>query len=98
MDMHKASSAGQTLIRLDEPGYVPHTALIPQGVGNLLTAGRCICADAASFASLRVQATLMAIGEAAGLMAAMHCESGMSVQNTDAAELQTRIDRRGSVL
>lgn len=98
MDMHKASSAGQTLIRLDEPGYVPHTALIPRGIGNLLAAGRCICADAASFASLRVQATLMAIGEAAGLMAAMHCETGVPVQETDAAELAKRIDRRGSVL
>ena len=98
MDMHKASSAGQTLIRLDEPGYVPHTALIPKGIGNLLAAGRCICADEASFASLRVQATLMAIGEAAGVMAAMHCESGMPVQETDASDLARRIDRRGSVL
>ena len=96
-DMHKAGSAAQTLIRLDEPGYVPHTALIPKKIGNLLAAGRCICADAAAFASLRVQATLMAIGEAAGLMAAMHCESGVPVQQTNATVLKNRLDRRGSV-
>jgi hypothetical protein len=40
----------------------------------------------------------MAIGEAAGLMAAMHCESGVPVQQTDAAALKNRLDRRGSVL
>lgn len=98
MDMHKAGSAAQTLIRLDEPGYVPHTALIPKKIGNLLAAGRCICADAAAFASLRVQATLMAIGEAAGLMAAMHCESGVPVQQTNATVLKNQLERRGSVL
>ena len=95
IDIHLSASVGQKLIQLDEPGYIPHTALIPKGVENLLAAGRCISADTITYASLRVQATLMAIGEAAGVMAAMHCESGISVQKTDIRELSKRLDERG---
>lgn len=98
MDMHKAASAAQTLIKLNQAGCVPHTALIPKGVENVIAAGRCICADAAAYASLRVQATLMAVGEAAGLMAAMHCETGVPAASLDADVLRARIAARGSVL
>lgn len=98
MDMHKAGSAAQSLIRLDAPGFVPHTALIPKSIENLLAAGRCICADQAGFASLRVQATLMAIGEAAGVMAALCMEKGVAVQEMDAAELARQLDMRGSMI
>lgn len=70
MDVHKAASSQQTLTRLERPAYVPHTALLPQGVDNLIAAGRCISADREAYASLRVQGTLMSIGAAAGIMAA----------------------------
>jgi len=93
MDMHRAGSAAQSLIRLDAPGFVPHTALIPKNIQNLLAAGRCICADQAAFASLRVQATLMAVGEAAGVMAAMCREQGTPVQEIDAVQLQKRLEQ-----
>ena len=73
MDMHRPGSSEQQLISLERPGCVLHDALIPLGVDNLLAAGRCICADAQAYASLRVQATLMAIGEASGSSAASAC-------------------------
>lgn len=67
------------------------TALIPKNIQNLLAAGRCICADQAAFAFLRVQATLMAIGEAAGIMAGLCREQGTPVQEMDAVQLQKRL-------
>ena len=70
MDVHKAASSQQTLTKLEGPAYVPHTALLPQGVDNLIAAGRCISADRGAYASLRVQGTLMSIGAAAGILAA----------------------------
>ncbi|MBR5110716.1 MAG: FAD-dependent oxidoreductase [Clostridia bacterium] len=38
--------------------------------------GRCISADEMAFATKRIQATVMAIGESAGLMAAEICDHG----------------------
>ena len=69
MDVHKAASSQQTLTKLEKPAYIPHTALLPQGVDNLIAAGRCISADRDAYASLRVQGTLMSVGTAAGIMA-----------------------------
>ena len=71
MDIHSAKDACQVLKKLEAPGYVPHTALIPLGTENLVASGRCISADRDAYASIRVQATVMCIGEAAGIMAAL---------------------------
>ena len=95
MDIHSATSSAQTLTRLKGKAYVPHTALIPQGVENLLAAGRCISADRTAYATLRVQATLMCIGEAAGVMAAHCCRGGAA---TDGAALKKEIQKRNIVL
>ena len=98
MDLHRANSTQQLLVQLEEAGCIPHTALIPKEIGNLIAAGRCISADAMAYASLRVQATLMAVGESAGIMAAMAVKSGSSVEKIDPKELNQRISDRGIVL
>lgn len=95
MDIHTAEGTGQRLSQLSRPGYVPHTALIPQNITNLLTAGRCIDADEATYASLRVQATVMSIGEGAGIMAALAASGGCSVQQLPAAQLCSLFSDRG---
>lgn len=70
MDIHKSDSSRQTLRKLEKPAYIPHTALLPQAMHNLIAAGRCISADREAYAALRVQGTLMSVGSAAGIMAA----------------------------
>lgn len=97
IDRHCVQTSDQTLRYFDSVAYIPHTALIPRGVSNLLAAGRCICADAEAFASLRVQATLMAVGEAAGVMAAQFCGQGGSVAELDPALLRRMIAQRGTI-
>ena len=49
----------------------------------LLVAGRCISADKTSFASLRVQASCMGVGQAAGVAAAQCIKAGVTVQKAD---------------
>ena len=94
MDVHKASSSQQTLERLQHAAEIPHTALIPQGASNLIAAGRCISADREALASLRVQGTLMSVGEGAGVLAALACTENTPVpqvpEDTLAAALQKR--------
>jgi len=98
MDIHKAASSQQTLERLERAAYVPHTALIPRGIANLLAAGRCISADREALASLRVQGTLMSIGESAGIMAALSCQENCTVDRLPEERLRQLLTARKLVL
>lgn len=70
------------------PYDIPYRSLVPQKLGNLLVAGRCHSATRGAHASTRVTATAMAMGEAAGVAAAMSLKSG-----TDLAALDGRLVR-----
>lgn len=98
MDIHKADSSQQTLVRLNHAPEIPHTAMIPQGPRNLIAAGRCISADRAAFASLRVQGTLMSIGESAGVLAALACREKCSVADVPEEILLQKLQDRQLVL
>ena len=97
MDRHSVQTSAQTLQYFDTNAYIPHTALIPRGICNLLAAGRCLSADAEAYASLRVQATLMAVGEAAGIMAAQYCDQDGSFADLDPALLRRALELRGTI-
>lgn len=71
MDIHIASDNSQILVHLPVPGEIPYRCLVSPSFDNLLAVGRCISADRDATATLRVQATLMAIGEAAGTAAGL---------------------------
>ena len=49
---------------------IPYRSLVNEKVPNLITAGRCISASFILQASMRIQATCMSIGEAAGVASA----------------------------
>ena len=48
---------------------IPYRSLITDKISNLIVAGRCISASFILQASMRIQATCMSIGEAAGIAA-----------------------------
>lgn len=98
MDIHAPKGAGQELVYLDQNLFVPHDTMVSRAANNLIAAGRCISAEKEPYASLRVQATLMSIGEAAGLMAQLHNETGAPVWDLPKGTLKARIDERGFVL
>ena len=67
-------------------------------VSNLAAAGRCVSADREAFATLRVQATCMAMGESAGLLAALANKHGCAMGKVPAQELKAAIAERHVVL
>ena len=77
IDIHKAGGADQTLIRLEAPAAVPYDSMVFDNCPNLIVAGRCVSADPAAFASLRVQGTCMTMGEAAGAAAVYSLATGV---------------------
>lgn len=65
---------------------------------NLLCTGRCVSAEREAYASLRVQATLMAPGQAAGVAAALCKKSGNpDVASVDTAALLRELHALGGI-
>ncbi len=98
IDIHAAKGAGQRLTGLKRDCYVPHEAMVVQGFPNLIAAGRCISAEKEPYASLRVQATVMSIGEAAGVMADLFCTLGTPVYDLPTDRLRELCEERKFVL
>jgi len=76
---------------------IPYRCLTPKGIDNLLIAGRSISADVIANSSLRIMPTVMCIGQAAGIAAAMSLPPG-SVREMDVQELRRKILAGGGVL
>ena len=98
IDIHASKGASQSVTFLEEPAYVPYRALIADGFPNLLVAGRCLSADRVAFASLRVQASCMGSGQAAGVAAALASASGVAVQDVDVPSLVAELKDMGAQL
>ena len=98
IDIHASKGDSQSVTFLEEPAYVPYRALIAEGFPNLLVAGRCLSADRVAFASLRVQASCMGSGQAAGVAAALASASGVSVQDVDVPALVAELKDMGAQL
>lgn len=98
IDIHVAAGAEQSVTFLKKAAYVPYRALIAEDFPNLLVAGRCISADKTSFASLRVQASCMGVGQAAGVAAAQCIKAGVTVQKVDIHNLIEELKKLGAII
>lgn len=87
IDIHASKGTSQVLIKLEQSPYVPYGSLIAENFPNLLVAGRCISTDRKANASLRVMASCMGLGQAAGAAAAQCAAKGIPVQDADIPEL-----------
>ena len=76
--------------------YTPYRALLPRGVDQLLVAGRHYSATPAAQRISREIPPCMAMGEAAGLAAALALSAGTTVAKVDVAALQTKLRAQGA--
>ncbi len=85
IDIHNPSGVGVSLERLPDGEYheIPYRCLVPQKVDNLLVAGRCISTTFEAQAAIRIEATCRAMGEAAGVAAALCVSEGCSPRRLD---------------
>jgi hypothetical protein len=78
-----------------KPYEIPYRCLVPEGLDGLLVGGRCISGSHIAHASYRVTGNCMAMGQAAGLAAAMALGRGCAPGNLPGAELRDELTRRG---
>jgi glycine/D-amino acid oxidase-like deaminating enzyme len=77
---------------------VPLRALVPKGSRNLLVAGRSIASDRGANSALRVQASCMAMGQAAGAAAALAAKQGCTPLAVPLEELKTLLRAHGAIV
>ena len=78
--------------------HVPYRSLLPKNVENLLVAGRCFSSDLVANEALNIIPTCIAMGEAAGVAAAMAVRENITVRNIDYQALQRNLIQQNVVL
>jgi len=91
IDLHDKNGVKPKHLEENTVATVPLRALIPKNSRNFLVAGRCVSSDRLANSALRVQASCMAMGQAAGAAAALAC-----LYQTTPKELS--IDKIGQLL
>ncbi len=99
VDIHASESTSQRCEFLKDAAFVPYRSLIAPGYPNLLIASRSLSADNVASASLRVQASVMGIGQAAGAAAAQCIADGdIPVNKIDTDRLRDTLIAYGANL
>ncbi|HHX64714.1 MAG TPA: FAD-dependent oxidoreductase, partial [Chloroflexi bacterium] len=84
---------------LEHEGYdIPYRTLIPKGIDHLLVAGRCISSDQEPYESHRAMIPIIAIGQAAGVAAALSVREGIAPRRLDVTALQNALIAQGAEL
>ena len=84
---------------LTHEGYdIPYRCLVPKSIDNLLMAGRCISSEQQPYESHRAMAPVMAIGQAAGVAAALSVKDGVPPGRLAVKKVQRVLMQQGAEL
>ncbi len=98
VDLHVEQGIEQTFLSDGVVPTVPYRALIPKGASRLLCAGRLVSSDTYANSALRVQAPCMAMGQAAGVAAAIAARTGESVRALPIEKIREALSALGAIL
>ncbi|MBM3335841.1 FAD-dependent oxidoreductase, partial [Candidatus Sumerlaeota bacterium] len=77
---------------------IPYRVMLPQPVANLICPGRSVSVERPVLGPLRVTAPCMAMGEAAGLAAAMAASRNSSFADVDINELRAELRKQRAIV
>ncbi len=100
IDLHSDQDGGLDCRQLEQGVVpsIPRSAMIPKGSQNFLVAGRCISADDVANSALRVQGSCMAMGQAAGAMAALAAKDGLLVAELPMRAIHELLEAHGAIV
>ncbi len=98
MDMHEAGGTGVALAMPPGPFEIPMRCMVPETVGGLLVTGRCISASREANGGARHMATAMALGQAAGVMAALASVESNSTLSIPPAPVRAALQGQGALI
>jgi len=100
VDIHNPDGRGTVLkhVPLGDAYDIPLRCLMPQGLGNVIVAGRCLSGTHEAHSSYRVMPIVMATGQAAGVCAALAAQRDCAPRAVSASEVQRELLRQGASL
>lgn len=98
IDIHRAGDTTQSATYVPSAYNIPFRTLMPKGSENLIVAGGCLSATKEAFASVRVQAQCMALGQAAGTAVAIASANLSSINSISFRDLREHLAGDGALL
>lgn len=101
IDVHRGDTKSALDNEFHEKGRVPGIpcgALVARGFDNLMMAGRIASGDRRAQSAYRVQASCMAMGEAAGTAAAICSREGIGANAVDVGVLRETLHHQGAIV
>lgn len=98
IDLHTPSGVRPEPLAEGVVPTVPLRALVPKGSRHLMVAGRSVSSDRLANSALRVQATCMAMGQAAGAAAALAARGNTSALDVPLDELRQLLKDHGAIV
>jgi len=77
---------------------IPLSALIPKNSRNIIVAGRCVSSDRLANSGLRVQASCMAMGQAAGVAAALAARKSTTPLKVSLKDIRKMLVDNGAIV
>lgn len=77
---------------------IPYSCLVPLGIENVLVAGRCVSSTQEGHGAIRIMPSCAAMGEAAGMAAAMSIERKTTPRTLDGRDVRLRLKENGALL
>jgi hypothetical protein len=98
VDLHTKSGVKPKPLKPGTVPTIPLRALIPKGCRNIMVAGRSVCSDRLANSGLRVQASCMGMGQAAGVAASLAAKSGTTPLEVPLAEIHKLLREHGAIV
>ena len=78
--------------------HLPYRMLLPQGLSNVLVAGRCASMTHGGQSAARVSGACFVMGQAAGTAASLAVQAGLSPRDLEVSRLQSVLSSHGVYL
>lgn len=99
VDIHREGQAAYIkYITHDKTPTIRLSSMISNDIDNLMMAGRCVSSDRETNSSLRVKASCMAMGQAAGTAAAIAARDGVDAAQVPADKVKQALDENGAII
>jgi hypothetical protein len=98
VDLHTKSGVKPKPLKPGTVPSIPLRALVPKGSRNILVAGRSVSSDRLANSGLRVQASCMGMGQAAGVAASLAAQNGTTPLEVPLAEIHKELEQHGAIV
>ena len=100
VDIHDPLTSEATFHQIGDDGAfdIPYRAMVPNGLNNVLVAGRCISASHFAHGATRNMAPCLVGGQAAGVAAALSVQGNTAIPDVDIKRLQQHLLKGGAYL